>query len=226
MSNVKIKDSEFFNYSNDDFLMLTSKNIMSNKGINEIVSKINLETKNYALLEQIHSNKIIFAKDSGNKGRADGLITHIDNNLILCVMTADCFPIFIHDSKTGFFSLIHAGWRGIVSKIHKNALLEIKKLGSKLEDVNISIGPSIKKCCFEVKNDVVNKFDDKYVIMRNNKIYINLLHNVLDDLTLLGIPIKNISFDEVCTYDDDKCCSYRRDGSKAGRMFSLMTYLK
>ncbi|MAW75207.1 MAG: hypothetical protein CMG09_04695 [Candidatus Marinimicrobia bacterium] len=226
MSNVKIKDSDFFNYSNDNFLMLTSKNVLSNKGINEIVSKINLESKSYALLEQIHSDKIIFAKNSGNKGRADGLITHIENDLILCIMTADCFPIFIYDSKTGFFSLIHAGWRGVVSKIHKNALLEIKKLGSKLEDVNISIGPSIKKCCFEVKNDVVKKFNDKYVIMKNNKLYINLLHNILDDLTLLGIPMKNISFDEVCTYDDDKCCSFRRDGSKSGRMFSLMTYLK
>ena len=101
MRSVKIKDSDFFNYSNDDFLMLTSKNVLSNNGINEIISKINFETKNYALLEQIHSNKIIFAKDSGNKGRADGLITHIENNLILCIMTADCFPIFIYDSKTG-----------------------------------------------------------------------------------------------------------------------------
>ncbi len=48
----------------------------------------------------------------------------------------------------------------------------------------------------------------------------------MHDLTLLGIPMENISFDEVCTYDDDKCCSYRRDGSKAGRMVSLITYLK
>lgn len=221
-----IKDSDFFNYSKNNFLMLTSTNLLSNYKVNEIISKINLDAKMCTSLEQIHSDKIIFANKYGNKGKADGLITHIDNNLILCIMTADCFPIFIHDTQTGFFSLVHAGWRGVVSKIHQKALSEIKRLGVRLENVVISIGPSIKKCCFEVKDDTIKKFDDQYVIRKENKLYINLLQNILDDFIALGVPIKNISFDKICTFDNNKCCSFRRDGSKAGRMFSLMTYLK
>ena len=124
--------------------------------------------------------------------------------------------------QTGIFSLIHAGWRGVVSKIHKKALLEINRLGVKLENIAISIGPSIKKCCFEVKNDTINQFDDKYVIMNKNKLYINLLQNILDDFVSLGVLIKNISFDEVCTYDDNRCCSFRRDGVNSGRMAHLI----
>lgn len=218
--------SNFFNYSKNNFLMLTSKKILSNYKINEIISKISLDTNTFASLNQVHSDKVVFANKSGNKGKADGLITHIDNNLILSIMTADCLPIFIYDPKTGFFSLIHAGWKGVVSKIHQKVLLDMNRLGSKFEDIFVAIGPSIKECCFEVKNDVVSKFDNKYVTMNNNKLYINLLQNILDDLIYLGVLVDNISFDETCTYDDSRCCSFRRDGSSAGRMFSLMKYLK
>ena len=225
MSKSSLINSNFFNYSNNSFLMLTSKSNCSNN-FNEVLKKIDLNISNQVSVKQIHSNKIIVYNKQENQKEADGIITNINSNLFLSIMTADCMPIFIYDNFSGYYGLIHAGWRGVVAKIHKNAIFEFEKLGSSLKNISIFIGPSIKKCCFEVKTDIINNFHSKYVIKRENKFYINLLKNVLDDLVDLGVLSQNISFDEKCTYEDSNCCSYRRDGLNAGRMISLIYYKK
>ena len=66
-------------------------------------------------LEQIHSN-IIISPDNENK-KADGFyIRSFDQiNDPLCILTADCLPIFILGKEGLVF--LHAGWRGLASGI-------------------------------------------------------------------------------------------------------------
>ena len=45
------------------------------------------------------------------------------NKLILKISTADCIPIFLYDEILGVYGLLHAGWKGVVNKIHLNAAL-------------------------------------------------------------------------------------------------------
>ena len=205
--------------------MLTSKSLCYDN-IDKILKSVDLNSAHLASVKQIHSNNIIFTNKKENPAQADGIITSINSNLVLSIITADCMPIFIYDNYAGYYGLIHAGWKGVVSKIHQAAISKFSRLGSKLENISIFVGPSIKDCCFEVQSDIVNNFKKEYLIKKENKTYINLLRNVLDDFIIAGILKKNISYDKRCTYDDDMCCSYRRDGRKSGRMFSLITHKK
>ena len=45
---------------------------------------------------------------------------------------------------------------------------------------------------------------------------------VTNDLTAKGINKDNITHSTVCTFDDEKCHSFRRDGVNSGRMQSIM----
>ena len=84
------------------------------------------------------------------------------------------------------------------------------------------IGPSINKCCFEVDNDVAEKFHSNYSINgKNSKFMLDLSMVVYDQLTDSGIPEDNILLDNNCTHCNKKFFSYRREGEASGRMVAL-----
>ena len=102
--------------------------IGSNDNINnvkknlEIVSKnFNIQSSKLALMNQTHSNKVIFIKDLNNLKRfdCDALLTSNDD-IALCVLTADCAPILIYETKKKMVGCIHAGWRGAFFGIIEN----------------------------------------------------------------------------------------------------------
>ena len=46
----------------------------------------------------------------------------------LGVLTADCVPIILYDSKNKIIGCIHAGWRGAFKDIIKNTIHKFKKI--------------------------------------------------------------------------------------------------
>ena len=86
------------------------------------------------------------------------------SNLLLQINTADCIPIFMYDPLCEIMGIVHSGWRGTNKEIILNALNIFFKKGSKAKNIKIVLGPSIRKCCFEVKEDVSSLFNNKYVI--------------------------------------------------------------
>ena len=148
----------YFNFSKDNFSMATTHN--NKKKTDEYIFSSTLDdlklNKNLvASVNQVHSNKINFVTSPGFYKSYDGLITEIKYKLVLVIKTADCIPIFIYDNVKGIYGLIHAGWRGVQQKIHLKAFEEFVKLNSKVNDIQFFLGPSIKGCCFEVKEDLI-----------------------------------------------------------------------
>ena len=54
------------------------------------------------------------------KIKADAIITN-QKKLPIGILTADCVPILLHDSKKNFIAAVHAGWKGafkgIINKV-------------------------------------------------------------------------------------------------------------
>ena len=59
----------------------------------------NLDSKNIASCNQIHSNKAQFITKPGVYEKTDGLVCDFDSNLTLLIQTADCVPIILYDIK-------------------------------------------------------------------------------------------------------------------------------
>ena len=196
--------------------------------INVIKNRQNLALKlgyNYedlVYMNQIHSANIIVVDENSPKlvDNCDSIITR-SKNLPLMVMVADCIPILMFDDKQGIIAAIHAGRNSTFLEISKKTSeIFIEKFSSNPEDINVVLGASIQKCCYEVSEDlskiVENSFGKEFV--ENN--YIDLQGINKKQLNDLGI--KNIEISNICTKCGDKpYFSYRKD-KKTGRFAGII----
>jgi polyphenol oxidase len=119
-------------------------------------------------LRQIHSDIIHVVDcpptDSPLKDQlaGDGLITSTPG-LLLAIQTADCLPIILVDPKRRAVGAFHAGWRGTVKRIAEKGVGEMQRwFGSRPSDLKAAIGPGIHGCCYEVGEEVREKFESQF----------------------------------------------------------------
>jgi YfiH family protein len=94
--------------------------------------------------------------------QGDALITQ-EPGVLLSVRGADCMPVLLADSRRRAVAAIHAGWRGALAGIVEIAVGEmIRIFNSNPNDLLAAIGPSIRACCYEVGDEVVNAFCGRY----------------------------------------------------------------
>ncbi len=114
-------------------------------------------------LRQVHSD-IIRIVDSPWQSPlvGDGLVTATPG-LLLAIQTADCLPIILVDPKRRAVGVFHAGWRGTVKRILEKGVGAMRlRFGSRARDMKAAIGPGIQGCCYEVGEEVRDKFESQF----------------------------------------------------------------
>jgi polyphenol oxidase len=114
-------------------------------------------------LRQIHSD-IIRLINSWPTAQlpGDGLITATPG-LLLGIQTADCLPVVLVDPRHRAIGVFHAGWRGTVKRIVEKGGGEMRRwFGSRPRDLKAAIGPGIQGCCYEVGEEVREKFESQF----------------------------------------------------------------
>lgn len=114
-------------------------------------------------LRQIHSDLVHHVSGIPDQALAgDGMITDTAN-ILLAVQTADCLPVIVVDRKRRAVGVFHAGWRGTVKRIVEKGVGEMRRsFGSNPRDLTAAIGPGIQKCCYEVGEEVRNRFESQF----------------------------------------------------------------
>ena len=114
-------------------------------------------------LRQIHSDIIQCVGDVPEKILAgDGLITRTPG-IVLAVLTADCLPVILVDTKRRAVGVFHAGWRGTLKRIVEKAVGEMRRcLGTQARDIKAAIGSGIHGCCYEVGAEVRQQFESQF----------------------------------------------------------------
>ena len=121
-------------------------------------------------MKQIHSSivhEILCAPGRGQKVprphlSGDGLITR-ERRLVLTVRTADCIPVLLADPEERAIGAFHAGWRGTLARIVEKGVGEMRRaFGSRPEKLRAAIGPGIHRCCYEVSEDLKEKFASQF----------------------------------------------------------------
>ncbi len=196
-----------------------SKDKSSNvrKNLELVRKKIKHSAKDIFLLNQIHSNKYIYIDKKyqfKSKPKVDAVITN-QTNLPIAILTADCVPILICDSKKKIIAAVHAGWKGAFKGIVDRVIKFMVKKGSKPQNITAVIGPCISIDNYEVQYDFKSKFLRKD---RKNKIFFKSKYKKLYfDLSmyvksvLLKNKIKKIEKIKIDTFDiKNKFFSARR----------------
>lgn len=196
---------------------------------NHIIRPYQTHTDVVRKVDAIPSTIQIFPKEYWN---VDGLITD-KTNVTLSLGYADCTPIFLYDPVKKVIGDIHSGWKGTLQKISKKAVLKmVEEYNSNPSDIICSIGPTIRKCHFEVEVDVQELFYNEFSYLNNiddiitkkdSKYYIDtvLINKII--LKEAGLKEENIIDSKICTVCNSKLMhSYRVDKELAGRNTAIM----
>lgn len=157
----------------------------------------------------------------------DGVITN-KKDTILATTNADCVLIMLYDSERKVIANIHAGWRGTFKKISLKAVEMMKeRYECNQENILCFICPSIRKCHFEVQDDVKNECEKIFEYTNRIEDIISVgevkdgtqryfIDNILINKILLmeaGIKEENIFDSNICSVcHSDLVHSRRADG--------------
>ena len=153
----------------------------------------------------------------------DGIITTLKDVPILCY-SADCVPILIYCDDIKAVAAVHSGWKGTAQKILSKAINILCDMGSKPQNIFISVGPCIGKCCYEVSEDVATLFDkDCYTDKENGKYMLDLAYANCKIAYDAGVLKKNISVSKICTRcNNEMFFSHRGQGGKSGTLAGVI----
>lgn len=216
----------FTAHNNADFNMM-SQGFKEN--INKVKRIFNLEEIGYS--KQIHSS-IINIHD-GNVRCGDAIITDKKENGI-GIFTADCVPVLLYDSKKEVCAAVHSGWKGTFSKITCNTIENmLQQFGCDAKNITAYIGPHIRNCCYEVGDELIEKFKSEtsykgYSIVTGRKL--DLTKCIKLQCIEAGIKEDKVYDTNLCTGCSDESKgimlhSYRKMKENSGRLFSLI-YMK
>jgi len=133
------------------------------KNLEVVAKNFKIEKKQLILMNQTHSNKVQIVESKNNLERikADAMLTQ-NNELALCVLTADCAPILIYEKDKKIIGCIHAGWKGAINGVIENTLKKLSEIGGDVKQLFVCIGPCISQKNYEVKKDFYSKFTKKF----------------------------------------------------------------
>jgi len=117
----------------------------------------------FVQVKQIHSSIVHRVKTNAAEPlTGDGLITNAPG-LLLSIKTADCVPVLVADANRRVVAAFHAGWRGTVARIVEKGVGEMRRqFGSLPRDLRAAVGPSIRRCCYQVGHEVRAEFESQF----------------------------------------------------------------
>lgn len=114
-------------------------------------------------LSQVHSPAVFRVNGTDGVPHAgDGLITKTPG-ILIAVKIADCMPVIAVDMVGRAVGVFHAGWRGTAQRIVEKGIGEMRRqFGSDPKDIRVAIGPGIGACCYQVGDEVIERFQSQF----------------------------------------------------------------
>lgn len=175
--------------------------------IQEIIYEVYSQKPDFDLIKcnQTHSTDIFLRSDINDSTCGDGLWSPMPIKA-MAVITADCLPVIFYGNKG--CAIVHAGWRGLAEGILSHQTLK------ELKPSTIFIGPHISWDNYEVQSDFKKNFPQglESFKQREDKLFFSLekeaRRQILDNYGPIVIESSNI-----CTYNDSKLHSFRRNNT-------------
>lgn len=128
---------------------------MAGAGAERVSMRIGIRA-DWATVRQVHGSAVLEVSRPGKAGVGDGLVTR-SIGLPVAVFTADCGGIVLESDRA--VAVVHAGWRGVVAGVVAEAAAYLGAVANGRDPVRrAAVGPLIGPCCFEVGDEVVERF--------------------------------------------------------------------
>jgi YfiH family protein len=148
--------------------------------------------------------------------RVDGLVTR-EPRLALGILTADCAPVLMADTKGYAIGAAHAGWRGALNGVLEAVIEAMVELGARRETIVAGVGPTIGQRSYEVGPEfpapfleqTENNGDFFYPARREGHFMFDLKGYIGRRLGRAGLRKVQILPCDTCA-EEDRFFSYRR----------------
>ena len=161
----------------------------------------------------------------------DGLVTDREG-VTLITGHADCMAFYFYDPVRRAIGLCHAGWRGALGRIGSEVVRQmVLHYGCDPKNILAGVGPSICPRCFEVGDDVAALFENAFPdcplrgVNKHGRATVDLWQVAMRQFMESGIDPKHIELMHVCTVEDERLFSYRREG-RTGGMAAYLVMMK
>lgn len=172
---------------------------------------------------QVHGERVHWVEEEDRPGvEADALASSIPG-LVPAIKTADCVPILLADEATGLVAAVHAGWRGTDRTVVVRAVEALVEAGAEASRLLAAIGPAIGPCCYEVSQEIVDRFVAREgpAVARGRHLDLQATNRL--QLLRAGLHKAHVEVLARCTScEPDLFFSHRRDVGRTGRHLSFI----
>lgn len=174
-------------------------------------------------LRQVHGVHVVPAELATDAEPADGAWVSTPDRPI-AVMTADCLPVVLCDTRGSRVAVVHAGWRGLAAGVLDAALAVFDADQS----LHAWLGPAIGAQAFEVGAEVRDAFLTRdaehaqaFAARPDSDRFLADLYALARRELSRARPV-DVSGGEHCTVTEAALFhSHRRDGVRSGRMATV-----
>jgi YfiH family protein len=186
-----------------------------------LAGEVGIEPERVAMGWQVHGTELRewadapepqeagFAEPGAELPRVDGHVTDAPG-VGLLVQVADCFPVAL--AGRGRLAMLHCGWRGVAGGIVEAALERFGQAPA------AAVGPGIGQCCFEVGEEVLERFKDHDGVAEGRML--DLRKVIAQKLEAGGVASVH-HVDHCTSCREDLYFSHRRDNRITGRQAGL-----
>lgn len=206
------------------------ENIIENR--RRIFAALDRQVESLYDVWQVHSNDVICTDaprplDTPHL-KADAIATN-NSSVTLFMRFADCVPIMLYDPVHQAIGLVHAGWKGTVNKIVRQAVESMaSRYHTAAADLLAGIGPSIGPDHYEIGLDVASlvatsfgKAASRLLIHADGHTFFDLWQ--ANALTLAQLGVANIEIAGICTgCHTDNWFSHRLEQGRTGRFGAVL----
>jgi YfiH family protein len=179
------------------------------KAVDENLAKIRsaMDLCPAAWVRQVAGDNVVRVSEPGFAGEADALVT-AEPELCLSVAVADCVPVALAGERE--VGMVHSGWRGTLAGVSGKA---VHSLGE--GRVQAYIGPSIRRCCYEVSPELAAEFAAAFGDEVISGRHLSLQDAIRVDLERSGVEVNDLGLCSGCR--PDLFYSHRKQGPLTGR---------
>jgi polyphenol oxidase len=175
-----------------------------------------------ATMEQVHGRDVVWVSSGTERPVADAMLTET-RSLGLVVRVADCVPVVLAAPDDGVAGVLHCGRPGLVAGVVPAAVASLR---SRTEGrLQAWLGPRVCGGCYELPeemaHDVAAAVPEAGSTTSWGTPAADIGAGAVAQLAGSGVDVHDIGA-EVCTIEDERFFSHRRQGSASGRFGAVV----
>ena len=175
------------------------------------------EVESVATMHQVHGSDVVWVDVAGTQPKADVLLTDIVG-LGLLVRVADCVPVVLAVPQEQLVGVVHCGRQGLLAGVVPAAIEALRERGA--TRIEAFVGPRVCGRCYELPADMAEAVAASVPEAKSTTSWgtpaADIGAGVVAQLAARDVIVHDVGTD-LCTVEDERFFSFRRDGATSGR---------